>query len=76
MKLDYCVLGTNNMDAAVSFYNALFDGTGLSQVLATDRMTFWQGPDFAFAVATWMLREWSATAFPVGLLLSLLILEP
>ena len=51
MKLDYCVLGTNNMDAAVRFYDALFDGTGLSQVLATDRMTFWQGPDFAFAVA-------------------------
>lgn len=51
MKLDYCVLGTNDMEAAVKFYDALFEDTDLKQVLATDRMTFWQCEDFAFAVA-------------------------
>jgi len=51
MKMDYCVLGTNNMTAAITFYDSLFEGTPLNQVLATDRMTFWQCEDFAFAVA-------------------------
>ena len=51
MKLDYCVLGTNNIDAAIEFYDSLFEGTGLTQVLSTDRMTFWQCDDFAFAIA-------------------------
>ena len=51
MKLDYCVLGTNNMEAAVKFYDSLFEQTELNQVLATPRMTFWQGEDFAFAGA-------------------------
>lgn len=52
MKMDYCVLGSNNLQASVKFYDALFEQTDLTQVLATDRMTFWQGADFAFAVAT------------------------
>ena len=51
MKMDYCVLGTNNMAAAINFYDSLFEQTELNQVLATDRMTFWQGADFAFAIA-------------------------
>ena len=53
MKMNYFVLGTNNMDASVKFYESLFEGTELSQVLATERMTFWQGDDkdSAFAVA-------------------------
>ncbi|WP_299083992.1 VOC family protein [uncultured Paraglaciecola sp.] len=51
MKMDYCVLGTNNMAAAMQFYDSLFEKTALKQVLATDRMTFWQCDDFAFAVA-------------------------
>lgn len=51
MKMDYCVLGTNNMDAAIEFYNALFAETELNHVLTTDRMVFWQGADFAFAIA-------------------------
>jgi len=51
MKMDYCVLGTNNMEASVKFYDALFQHTGLNQVLSTERMTFWQCEDFAFAVA-------------------------
>lgn len=52
MKLDYCVLGTNNMPASITFYDALFEQTELQQVLSTDRMTFWQCGDFAFAIAT------------------------
>ena len=39
------------MAAAINFYDSLFEQTGLNQVLATDRMTFWQGADFAFAIA-------------------------
>ena len=52
MKLDYCVLGTNDMDKAMAFYDALFEQTALKKVLATDRMIFWQCDDFAFAIAT------------------------
>lgn len=51
MKMDYCVLGTNNMTASIAFYDSLFEQTELNQVLSTDRMTFWQGKDFAFAIA-------------------------
>lgn len=51
MKVDYCVFGTNDMEASIKFYDALFEKTGLNQVLSTDRMTFWQDDDFAFAIA-------------------------
>jgi len=51
MKMDYCVLGTNNMDASIKFYDSLFEQTELNQVLSTDRMTFWQCENFAFAIA-------------------------
>ncbi|NQZ33716.1 MAG: hypothetical protein HRU06_20810 [Oceanospirillaceae bacterium] len=42
MKMSYTVLGTNNMEAAAKFYDALFEQTELKQLAATDRMTFWQ----------------------------------
>ncbi|ARN73774.1 VOC family protein [Oceanicoccus sagamiensis] len=51
MKLDYCVFGTNSMEDAIKFYDSLFEKTELKQVLSTDRMTFWQCEDFAFAIA-------------------------
>jgi len=51
MKMDYCVLGTNNMEASIKFYDSLFEKTELNQVLSTERMTFWQCEDFAFAIA-------------------------
>ena len=51
MKMDYCVFGTNNMEAAIKFYDLLFEQTELNQVLSTERMTFWQCEDFAFAIA-------------------------
>lgn len=52
MKMRYTVLGTNNMDAAVAFYNSLFENTAPHQVFDMQRMMFWQFEDFAFAVAT------------------------
>lgn len=51
MKMGYTVLGTNNMEASVEFYDSLFEQTDLNQVLVTDRMTYWQCENFAFAVA-------------------------
>lgn len=53
MKINYAVLGTNNMEASVQFFDALFEQTEFEQTFATDRMTFWQGEDkeSAFAVA-------------------------
>ena len=51
MKMSYTVLGTNNMEAAVQFYNSLFEQTEPYQVLEMPRMTFWQFETFAFAVA-------------------------
>jgi len=39
------------MEEAIEFYDSLFEKTGLTQVFSTDRMTFWQCEDFAFALA-------------------------
>ncbi len=39
------------MDAATQFYDSLFETAGLNKVVPTDRMTYWLGEDFAFAVA-------------------------
>ena len=51
--MDYFVFGTNDMKAAVKFYDTLFEQTAFKQTFATDRMTFWQGEDedSAFAIA-------------------------
>ncbi len=51
MKMDYFVVGTNDMAAAVAFYDALFEGTGLTCVRPSERMTYWLGDGFAFAAA-------------------------
>jgi predicted lactoylglutathione lyase len=51
MKMDYCVFGTNNIEASIKFYDSLFEQTELNQVLSTERMTFWQCEDFTFAIA-------------------------
>jgi len=53
MKMNYFVVGTNDMAASAKFYDALFEQTGLTQTFATERMTFWQGEDkdSAFAAA-------------------------
>ena len=51
MKMSYVVLGTNNMDAAIQFYDSLFEGLGNPQKSKTDRMAYWQFDSFAFALA-------------------------
>lgn len=51
MKINYFVVGTNDMDASKTFYNALFDGAEFQSLSPTDRMTYWLGQDFAFATA-------------------------
>jgi predicted lactoylglutathione lyase len=53
MKMNYFVAGTANLAAATAFYDSLFEQTEFTQVLSTDRMTYWQGDDkdSAFAVA-------------------------
>lgn len=51
MKMNYIVLGTNNLEASIKFYDSLFEQTELDQVLSTERMAFWQGEGFTFAVA-------------------------
>lgn len=51
MKMNYVVLGTNNMEASIQFYDSLFEPKGLAKVLPSERMTYWLGEDFAFAIA-------------------------
>ena len=51
MQMNYVVVGTNDMAAAAHFYDQLFEQSGVERVSSTDRMTFWLGPDFAFAAA-------------------------
>ncbi|MDA7426579.1 VOC family protein [Thalassococcus lentus] len=51
MKMNYVVLGTNDMTAASQFYDQLFAHLDLGRFAPSDRMTYWLGEDFAFAVA-------------------------
>lgn len=51
MKMNYFVVGTNDMDAAVAFYDQLFEGSGLTRVAPSESMTYWLDPEFAFAAA-------------------------
>ena len=51
MKLDYLVLGTNDLPRAGAFYDALFAGTATARLMETDRMIYWLGDGFTFAIA-------------------------
>lgn len=51
MKMNYFVVGTNNMEKATKFYDSLFKEMGLNKITPAQRMTYWLGEDFAFAVA-------------------------
>jgi len=51
VKMNYFVVGTNDMDASKTFYDALFAQSGLQGFSPSDRMTYWIGDDFAFATA-------------------------
>ncbi|MEE2945471.1 MAG: VOC family protein [Pseudomonadota bacterium] len=52
MKLDYFVAGTNNLAAAIAFYDQLFEGSPVASLGGSDRMHYWGNENFAFAVAT------------------------
>lgn len=49
--MNYFVVGTNDMAAAVGFYDAFFASSGLQSFAPSERMHYWLGKDFAFAVA-------------------------
>ena len=51
MKLNYVTLGTNDMTAAIAFYDGLFQDAGFNRTAPSDRMTYWLGDGFAFALA-------------------------
>ena len=51
IKMNYVVVGTNDIQAAVLFYDSLFAAEGLQKLVASERMTYWLGEDFAFSVA-------------------------
>ena len=51
MKLNYCVVGTNDLENSTRFYDALFADASMQRVSPSDRMTYWLGQDFAFANA-------------------------
>ena len=50
MNMNYFVVGTNNMEAATHFYDSLFEQTEFKKIVPAERMTYWLGEDFAFAV--------------------------
>jgi hypothetical protein len=49
--MNYFVFGTNNLPAAVSFYDTLFADSGISKIYSEGRMTIWAGDGFMFGVA-------------------------
>lgn len=51
MKANYLVVGTNDLEVSVKFYDSLFEKTELIKVRETDRMTFWHCEHFVFSVA-------------------------
>jgi len=51
MKMNYFVVGTNDLNASTKFYDSLFAHSHLHRISPTDRMTYWLGEDFAFATA-------------------------
>jgi len=51
MKMNYFVLGTNDMKSATQFYDALFEGGDMNKIHSEGRMTLWAAADFMFALA-------------------------
>ena len=51
MKMNYFVFGTNNLPAAIHFYDTLFEGHGIGKIHSEGRMTIWAGDGFMFGVA-------------------------
>lgn len=51
MRMNYIVVGTNDLLRATQFYDSLFENNEIVKINTTDRMTFWSGDSFVFAVA-------------------------
>jgi len=51
MKMNYFVFGTNDLQRAIAFYDAIFEGSGVSKIHSEGRMTIWAGDGFMFGVA-------------------------
>ncbi|MCU4654928.1 VOC family protein [Roseibacterium sp. SDUM158016] len=51
MRMNYFVVGTTDMERAAAFYDAFFDRAEVNRVQPSERMIYWLGEDFAFAVA-------------------------
>ncbi|MAC45888.1 MAG: glyoxalase [Oceanospirillum sp.] len=51
MRMNYFVVGTNDMAAAAQFYDGLFADAKFEKIAPSERMTYWLGEDFAFSVA-------------------------
>ena len=51
MKMNYFVFGTNNMQKATKFYDAIFEGSEVKKMHDEGRMTLWGSEDFMFALA-------------------------
>ncbi|QMU59116.1 MAG: VOC family protein [Boseongicola sp.] len=51
MKMNYFVVGTNDIERSAKFYDTLFESQSVSRVKPTERMVYWIGDDFAFATA-------------------------
>jgi len=51
MKMNYFVFGTNDMPKAVSFYEQIFEGSGVNKVHQEGRMTVWANGEFMFGLA-------------------------
>jgi len=51
VKANYFVFGTNNMQKAVEFYDAVFECCDIKRMPSEGRMTLWAGDEFMFAVA-------------------------
>lgn len=51
MKMNYFVFGTNDMQKSMSFYDAFFEGSGVSKVHSEGRMSLWANDEFMFGIA-------------------------
>ena len=51
MKINYFTFGTNDMKAAVGFYDALFEESEFTKVHAEGRMTVWASAEAMFGLA-------------------------
>lgn len=51
MKMNYFVVGTNDIRVSRTFYDIPFAREGLQNMSPLERMTYWIGGEFALAVA-------------------------